>query len=47
MVCEVADGAVVGSWLVDLLASCWDGGKGASNIRQQVAELKTATQYED
>jgi tryptophan synthase alpha chain len=43
LVTEVADGAVVGSWLVNLLANEWRGGAGASLIREQVAALKAAT----
>lgn len=43
MVCEVADGAVVGSWLVDLLASTWNEGKGRAQVVERVAELKAAT----
>lgn len=43
MVCEVADGAVVGSWLVDLLAREWDGGRGRSKVVDAVAALKAAT----
>jgi tryptophan synthase alpha chain len=46
LVCEVADGAVVGSWLVDLLAASWNGGAGRSNVVQKVAELKRATRLE-
>lgn len=43
MVCDVADGAVVGSWLVDLLASSWRDGFGRSEVIERVAELKAAT----
>lgn len=43
MVCEVADGAVVGSWLVDLLAASWNGGKGRVEIVEKVAALKAGT----
>lgn len=42
-VCEEADGAVVGSWLVDLLAREWDGGRGRQKVRAAVAALKAAT----
>jgi tryptophan synthase alpha chain len=42
-VCQVADGAVVGSWLVSLLHDEWREGSGAALVRQQVAELKAAT----
>ena len=43
MVCEVADGAVVGSWLVDLLATSWQNGSGRQEVLERVAELKAAT----
>ncbi|MFI5384749.1 MAG: tryptophan synthase subunit alpha [Fimbriimonadales bacterium] len=43
MVCEVADGAVIGSWLVDLLAREWKGGAGREMIAGLVRELKYAT----
>lgn len=43
MVCEVADGAVVGSWLVDLLDKHWNGGAGRAEIVDRVRELKQAT----
>ncbi len=42
-VCELADGAVVGSFLVDLLHRYWNHGEGAEVIRSAVAELKQAT----
>lgn len=42
-VCADADGAVVGSWLVDLLAAQWQGGRGAGAVREAVAALKAAT----
>ncbi len=42
-VCEQADGAVVGSSLVDLLASEWASGRGASTIREFVRGLKAGT----
>jgi tryptophan synthase alpha chain len=42
-VCEIADGAVVGSKLVTLLHEKWDGGKGRSAIVDWVASLKEAT----
>lgn len=44
MVCQVADGAVVGSALVDLLAEQWAGGRGADEIKKFVSSLKNATQ---
>ncbi|HVL39808.1 MAG TPA: tryptophan synthase subunit alpha, partial [Fimbriimonadaceae bacterium] len=43
MVCEVADGAVVGSWLVELLHRRWDGGRGSRDVVAAVRELKAAT----
>ena len=43
MVCEVADGAVIGSWLVDFLAKEWDGGMGRQTLVDAVRELKAAT----
>ena len=43
MVCEVADGAVVGSFLVDLLHREWDSGRGRDKIIRAVRELKKAT----
>jgi tryptophan synthase alpha chain len=41
MVCEVADGAVVGSFLVDLLHKEWPAGR--DTIRRAIQELKAAT----
>lgn len=43
MVCEVADGAVVGSWLVDFLAKNWQNGQGQSHLIEAVRSLKGAT----
>ncbi len=43
MVCEVADGAVVGSFLVNLLHKEWQGGAGRQKIVDAVRELKAAT----
>lgn len=43
MVCEVADGAVVGSSLVRLLHEKWNGGQGRDEIEAAVRELKRAT----
>ncbi|HVT11500.1 MAG TPA: tryptophan synthase subunit alpha [Fimbriimonadaceae bacterium] len=43
MVCEVADGAVIGSWLVDLLHREWKGGAGRGRIVELIRELKAAT----
>ncbi|RYG34668.1 tryptophan synthase subunit alpha, partial [bacterium] len=43
MVCQVADGAVVGSALVKLLHERWDNGKGRAEIVDFVRGLKEAT----
>ena len=43
MVCAVADGAIVGSSLVELLHRQWDGGKGKSEVIEYVRSLKAAT----
>jgi tryptophan synthase alpha chain len=43
MVCEVADGAVIGSWLVDLLHREWNGGSGRAEIVNRLQALKAAT----
>jgi tryptophan synthase alpha chain len=43
MVCEVADGAVVGSALVSLLHREWNGGAGREKIVAFVRALKAAT----
>jgi len=43
MVCEVADGAVVGSWLVDLLHREWRDGVGKSKVVELIRALKEAT----
>jgi len=43
MVCEVADGAVIGSWLVDLLAKEWNSGRGRQKILDLIGGLKAAT----
>ena len=43
MVCEVADGAVVGSFLVNLLAEKWNSPGGPAEIARIVRELKDAT----
>lgn len=42
-VCEFADGAVVGSFLVDLIAREWKGGEGKQLVLDTVAALKGAT----
>lgn len=43
MVCKVADGAVVGSFIVDLLAREWNGGDGKVALVEAIRELKAAT----
>ncbi len=43
MVCSAADGAVVGSSLVDLLAQTWNEGRGRDALIERVASLKAAT----
>ncbi len=47
MVCQVADGAVVGSALVSLLHREWQGGAGRERIVAFVRELKAATSSKD
>lgn len=42
-VCEVADGAIVGSWLVEELASHWNRGEGRERIVSAVRQMKEAT----
>lgn len=42
-VCDVADGAVVGSWLVNLIAETWKGGAGRAQLVSAVRALKDAT----
>ncbi len=42
-VCELADGAVVGSYLVDLLHRTWNGGNGSNELLQAVKSLKSGT----
>lgn len=42
-VCRVADGAVVGSWLVQKLAEEWNGGAGADRLVEEIRALKQAT----
>lgn len=43
MVCEVADGAVIGSWLVDKLANEWNDGAGRGELIAKIMALKEAT----
>jgi tryptophan synthase alpha chain len=42
-VCEFADGAVVGSLIVDFLAEHWKGGAGREGLVAMVRDLKAAT----
>jgi len=42
-VCQVADGAVIGSWLVDWLNKHWEGGKGRDGLVSELRLLKQAT----
>lgn len=42
-VCKIADGAIVGSWLVQFLAEKWNGGQGREELREKVSRLKMAT----
>jgi tryptophan synthase alpha chain len=42
-VCSFADGAIVGSRLVELLAERWDGGRGREEVASWVRGLKAAT----
>jgi tryptophan synthase alpha chain len=41
-VCEFADGAIVGSALVELLAREWQGGAGRARVFEVVRALKAA-----
>ncbi len=43
MIADVADGVVIGSWLVDLLHREWKDGKGADQIAERIRSLKSAT----
>jgi tryptophan synthase alpha chain len=45
LVCQTADGAVVGSALVDRLHRDWNGGAGRESLIQFVRELKDATAH--
>lgn len=42
-VCEVADGAVVGSFLVDMIGAQWNGGAGKEVLVHAMKGLKAAT----
>lgn len=41
--CQIADGAVVGSWLVEKLHTDWNSGEGRERLVQAVRALKEAT----
>lgn len=41
--CKVADGVVIGSWLVDFLEKHWNGGEGRGALVEAVKSLKAAT----
>jgi tryptophan synthase alpha chain len=43
MVCEVADGAVVGSSIVEFLNKHWNNGEGKEQLIQYIRALKAAT----
>jgi tryptophan synthase alpha chain len=42
-VCTVADGAIVGSAIVNLIHQTWDNGAGATQLIAAIRELKAAT----
>lgn len=42
-ICQVADGVVIGSWLVNWLDKHWDGGKGRDALVGELQALKGAT----
>lgn len=42
-VCQYADGAIVGSHLVQLIHNTWDGGEGKNKLFDEVKGLKQAT----
>jgi len=42
-ICQVADGAVIGSWLVELLHRIWNRGQGRGEIVRLIREMKAAT----
>lgn len=41
-VATFADGAIIGSWLVDFLSREWDGGRGRTKVVEAVRALKDA-----
>lgn len=47
MVCEVADGAVIGSWLVDQICNDWNDGAGRGALIDNLRALKAATRLAD
>jgi len=42
-VCQFADGAIIGSWLVQEIAEKWDSGRGARALAAEIRDLKAAT----
>lgn len=42
-VCSFADGAVIGSWLVDWLATNWNNGAGRNALISEIQAMKSAT----
>ncbi len=42
-VCSFADGAIIGSWLVDWLANNWNDGAGSASLISATQSLKSAT----
>lgn len=44
MVCDVADGAVVGSHIVSFLHNEWNGGEGKEKLKAMIRNLKAATE---
>jgi len=42
-VCRYADGAIIGSWLVEFLHQNWKGGQGRQELVDAVSKLKQAT----
>ena len=44
-ICEVADGAVIGSWVVDQFHEHWDNGRGRAGIVQRLRAMKEGTRF--
>lgn len=42
-ICQLADGAVIGSWLVNWLDKNWDNGKGKAALVAEIRSLKDGT----